>query len=116
MGKHPEERRTAMTVNANFTNPLSLIAAAPMQQNTYGGKGNGSGHWFEAMARAWGQTLDAQAGRIQQQSEIVANGDDTPAAITELSTQSLKMSFLSNSSHSAISSVGQALETMARKQ
>ncbi|NML18510.1 hypothetical protein [Azohydromonas caseinilytica] len=102
-----------MTTNTNYTHPLALIAAAPMQQS--GSKG-GSGHWFEAMARAWGQTLDAQAGRIQQQSEIVANGDDTPAAITELSTQSLKMSFLSNSSHTAISSVGQALDTLARKQ
>jgi hypothetical protein len=107
-----------MTANANFTNPLALIAAAPMQQSGYSGKsGSGSsGLWFEAMARAWGQTLDAQAGRIQEQSDIVSGGDDTPGAITELSAQSLKMSFLSNTSHTAISSVGQALDTMARKQ
>jgi hypothetical protein len=100
----------------NYPNTaLALIAAAPMQQNGSNSKG-GSGLWFEAMARAWGQTLDAQAGRIQEQSDIVSGGNDTPGAITELSAQSLKMSFLSNTSHTAISSVGQALDTMARKQ
>ena len=97
---------------SNYTNPLaSMMAAAPMTQQK-----SGKGTWFEAMAQAWGQTLDAQASRIEQQSQVVSGGDDSPAAITELSTQSLKMSFLSNSSHTAISSVGQALETMARKQ
>lgn len=106
-----------MTTTTNYpNNALALIAAAPMQQSGSSGSKGGSGLWFESMARAWGQTLDAQAGRIQQQSDIVAGGDDTPGAITELSAQSLKMSFLSNSSHTAISSVGQALDTMARKQ
>ncbi|WP_238446833.1 hypothetical protein [Azohydromonas australica] len=107
-----------MTTTTNYpNNALALIAAAPMQQSgsSSNSKG-GSGLWFEAMARAWGQTLDAQAGRIQQQSDIVSGGDDTPGAITELSAQSLKMSFLSNTSHTAISSIGQALDTMARKQ
>lgn len=92
-------------------NPLSVIAAAPSNSTKKTG-----GTWFEAMAQAWGQTLDNQADRIQQQSDVVAGGDDKPAAITELTAQTMKMSFLSNSSHTAISSVGQALETMARKQ
>ena len=42
-------------------------------------------------------------------------GNDNPSALTELTTESLRMSFLSNSSSTSISSVGQALETMARK-
>ncbi len=49
-------------------------------------------------------------------SEDISNGNDKPAAITALSAESLKMSFLSSSSHTALSSVGSALETMARKQ
>ena len=102
------------TTPANYPSPLALLAAAPMQQSK--GAGGAKDAWFESMARAWGQTLDAQAGRIQEQSDVIAGGNDTPAAITQLSTESLKMSFLSNSSHSAISSVGQALDTMARKQ
>ena len=96
---------------SNYTNPLSLVAAAPMSQQK-----NASSTWFEAMAQAWGQTLDAQADRIQAQSDVVNNGDDSPSAITQLSALSLKMSFLPNSSQTSISSVGQALETMARKQ
>jgi hypothetical protein len=36
--------------------------------------------------------------------------------VTELTAMSLKMSFLASSSHTAVSTVGSALETMARKQ
>jgi hypothetical protein len=96
---------------SDYVNPLALMAASPMTQQK-----NGSGTWFEALAQAWGQTLDKQADTIQKQSDIISGGNDTPAAITELSAQSLKMSFLSQSSHTSISSVGSALETMARKQ
>jgi hypothetical protein len=99
---------------SNSINQLSLVAASPMtqQKSTQGGGGT----WFEAMANAWGQALDKQASVIEQQSDAISGGNDTPAAITELTAQSLKMSFLANSSHSSISAVGQALETMARKQ
>jgi hypothetical protein len=75
------------------------------------------GSWFEAMAVAWGQALDRQANRIETMStEIGDQGTDTPSAITRLTAESLKMSFISNSSHTAISSMGSSLETMARKQ
>lgn len=97
---------------SNYVNPLSLVAATPMTSD----KKSGTGTWFEAMAKAWGDTLDAQADRIQAQSDVINGGNDTPSAVTELTTLSLKMSFLSNSSHTSISSIGQALETMARKQ
>jgi hypothetical protein len=50
-------------------------------------------------------------------SSVVGDeGKETPSAITKLTAESLKMSFLSNSSHTAISSMGTSLETMARKQ
>lgn len=72
--------------------------------------------WFEAMADAWGQALDGQAEAIEAKSAEVSNNGDKPADVTELTAMSLKMSFLASSSHTAISSVGSALETMARKQ
>lgn len=102
---------------SNYLSPLTQMALAPTttQQNA-GSNGKGGGTWFEAMARAWGEALDKQANTIQEQSDFLSAGNDTPAVITELSAQSLKMGFLSNSSHSAISSVGEALSTMARKQ
>lgn len=94
-------------------NPLTLIALSPQPVEKTSKPGSS---FFEAMARAWGQALDRQATTIEQQSDAVAAGNDRPEAITELTAQSLKMSFLSNSAHSAISAVGQGLETMARKQ
>lgn len=99
---------------SNDINPLSVMALAPVQPKKTGESGGSS--FFEAMARAWGQALDKQAAEIQRASDVVNGGDDRPAALTELTTQSLKMSFLSNSSQSSISAVGKALETMARKQ
>jgi len=73
-------------------------------------------NWFEAMADAWGDALNEQADRIVQQSERVADGFNSPSEITELTAESLRMSFISNSSHTALTSVGTALETLARKQ
>jgi len=74
------------------------------------------GNWFEAMADAWGDALNEQADRIVQQSERVADGFNSPSEITALTAESLRMSFISNSSHTALTSVGTALETLARKQ
>ena len=72
--------------------------------------------WFESMATAWGEALDEQANRILEKSERVANGFNSPAEITELTAESLRMSFVSNSSHTSLTSVGTALDTLARKQ
>ena len=95
---------------------LSMIAAAPMT-NTPSNTNAAPSSWFEAMAQAWGQALDAQAVVIQQKSDAVSNGGtDSPSAITALSTESLRMSFLSDNSHTSLTSVGEALDTMARKQ
>ncbi len=100
--------------------PLNVLATAPLTTTKSSGSSatgsSGSTSFFEAMARAWGEALNKQADTIKEQSDAINNaGDDTPARITELTAQSLKMSFLSNSSHSSISSVGDALSTMARK-
>ena len=94
---------------------LNTLAAAPVNGST-GGKTTSGGSWFEAMADAWGKALDKQAGDIETASNAMNNGGDTPSAVTELTAMSLKMSFLASSSHTAVSTVGSALETMARKQ
>ncbi len=94
------------------SNLLAQIAATPMTSD----KSSSGTAWFEAMAKSWGDTLDAQANRITQQSDAISAGDNTPSAITQLTTLSLEMGFLSNSSHSSITSVGEALSTTARKQ
>lgn len=93
---------------------LNTLASSPVTGAT-GGKTTG-GSWFEAMADAWGQALDKQANDIEAKSAAMNAGGDKPADVTELTAMSLKMSFLASSSHTAVSTVGSALETMARKQ
>ncbi len=72
--------------------------------------------WFEAMARAWGEALDQQASTITELSDSLSNGMDTPSQVTILTAESMKMQFLSNSASTSNNSVGQALETLGKKQ
>jgi len=95
---------------------LNSQSAAAGAVSTGTGK-KGSGSWYEAMADAWGQALDKQANRIVELStEVHESGMDTPSKVHELTAESLRMGFLSNSSHTSLTSVASALETMARKQ
>jgi len=96
------------------TSGLGMIAAAPLTGSNMAKKGS-SDTWFEALANAWGQTLDGEANRIQQMSDVIGDGTDNPSQITQLTAESLRMSFMAQSSQSSIDSVGKALETMARK-
>lgn len=73
--------------------------------------------WYEAMARAWGQTLDRQAQVITDLSNTIGkSGDDQPSTIVQLTAESLRMQFLANNAATANNSVGQALEALGRKQ
>lgn len=72
--------------------------------------------WFEVMAEAWGKALDDQANRIIDTADQLNDGLENPSVVNRLQAESLRMQFLSNASHTAITSVGSALETMARKQ
>ena len=100
---------------SNVYTPIASLAITPITSQNEGRKFQGSGGtFFEALARAWGAALDRQATSIEELSAGL-EGNDTPSAITELTAESLKMGFLSTSSHTAISAVGEALSTMARK-
>jgi hypothetical protein len=72
--------------------------------------------WYEAMAKAWGNVLDGQAGRITNlSSQIGEGGQDNPGTMLALTTESLRMQFLSQNASTSTGSVGQALEALARK-
>jgi len=71
--------------------------------------------WYEAMAGAWGSALDNQAIRITELADAVTKGGDKPSDMTILTAESLKMQFMSNNASTSTTSVGQALETLARK-
>jgi hypothetical protein len=73
--------------------------------------------WFEAIARAWGAALDSEAQKLTDLSnQMNSSGADQPSLQTMLSAESQRMSFLANAEANSVSSIGQALQTMARKQ
>lgn len=94
-------------------NGMSNLAATPAAGARFGRSSSNS--FFEALAEAWGATLDSQAQRLQTMSNMLSQGDDRPSQIAELTAESMRMSFLAQSSSTSIDSVGKALETMARK-
>jgi hypothetical protein len=90
---------------------MNMLAATPSM-----GSSSRSKNWFEAFASAWGRALDQQAEVIVQRSEALGQGgEDKPSDITQLTAESMRMSFMANSSHTSLDSVSKALETMARK-
>lgn len=81
-----------------------------------GGASGSSSSWYEAMSRAWGQTLDAQASQITAMSDAIGAGSDQPSQMVQLTAASLKMQFMSNNAATSQNSVGQALETLGKRQ
>ncbi|UJB18856.1 MULTISPECIES: hypothetical protein [Lysobacter] len=80
-----------------------------------GGGGGGGGSWYEAMAKAWGSTMDAQASRITELSGSIGGGNDQPSSMIALTSESLRMQFISNSASTSINSVAQGIEKLASK-
>jgi hypothetical protein len=92
-------------------NPLIQLALTSVPQTK-----TTSGSFYEALAQAWGQALDKQAQVIQEKSaELNQDGNDTPGAITQLSAESAKISFMANSSHTSMSESAEALKAVAQK-
>jgi hypothetical protein len=94
---------------ARSVSTLGLTAAAPSATDTKS--------WYEAMAKAWGQALNQQAQVITQLSDQVSNaGQDQPSQVTQLTAESMRFSFLATNASTATTSVGEALQTLGRKQ
>jgi hypothetical protein len=91
-------------------------AAANGGSGVRGGSSAGDrGSWYEAMSRAWGQTLDSQAAVITDMSANISSGGDKPSDMVQLTAASLKMQFMSNNAATSQNSVGQALETLGKR-
>ncbi len=74
-----------------------------------------SASWYQALAEAWGQALDQKAQQITNQADVIREGVNSPSEITMLTAMSLEYQFLSNSAATSNNSVGQGLESIARK-
>ena len=105
---------------SNATSPVN--ASLLMQRAASAGAGASDSSrksWFQALAEAWGSTLDSQAKKITDLSSQLAPGtqnNEDPSLLTMLTTESMRMQFLANSASTSLNSSGNALETTARKQ
>jgi len=106
------------SINPTFGNYIAAANAGTgtMRGGASGASGGSSSSWYEAMSRAWGQTLDAQAAKITQLSDVIGAGGDQPSNMVQLTAESLKMQFISNNAATSQNSVGQALETLGKRQ
>ena len=76
----------------------------------------GSSNWYQKMATAWGSALDRQADRTADLASQMAAGSDGPGAALRVSAAAHQLSFLSTAAATASNSIGQALETLGKKQ
>jgi len=72
--------------------------------------------WYGKVANAWGAALDRQADRAVTLAERMNAGDDSPGVALQVSAASHQLAFLSTAASTASNSIGQALETLGRKQ
>ena len=109
-----------MTNVAAGTTGLGQFIAGAAANGGAGIRGGSSagdrGSWYEAMSRAWGQTLDSQAAVITDMSAQISNGNDQPSDMVQLTAASLKMQFMSNNAATSQNATGQALETLGKRQ
>jgi hypothetical protein len=72
--------------------------------------------WYLAFAKAWGNTLDTQASKLENLSDQIGNqGNDKPSKIAELTAESLRFGFMAQNSATSLNSTGEALKTMSSK-
>lgn len=97
---------------------IGAVGAGTAANSTRSGSSSGSSNsWFEAMSRAWGSRLDAQASRITQLSDAIgSSGNDQPSNMVALTAESLRMQFLSQNAATSQNSVAQALESLSKRQ
>src|SRR3546814_2691121 len=90
-------------MNNTMSPVLSFVgnSAGSASMNRPGASSTDSGSWYEAMSKAWGQTLDAQASQITSLSDVIGSGGDQPSNMVKLTAESLKMQFLRSEEHTS---------------
>jgi hypothetical protein len=119
---YPTQAPTGTTTNQSSSTQQATSGSQLLSRNValssaYSPSANDTKSWYEAMAKAWGQALNQQAQVITQLSDQVSNaGQDQPSQVTQLTAESMRFSYLATNASTATTSVGEALQTLGRKQ
>jgi hypothetical protein len=101
------------------TTGVSSDGAAIVAQQRSGAPTAGAGNsssWYGKVAQAWGAALDRQADKTVALAQQLNAGDDSPGTALQVSAAAHQLAFLSTAASTASTSIGQALETLGRKQ
>jgi hypothetical protein len=79
-------------------------------------KASAAGSWYANVANAWGAALDRQASKTAALADQMNSGNDGPGVALQVSAAAHQLAFLSTAASTASNSIGQALETLGRKQ
>jgi hypothetical protein len=102
----------------DFCKQLETMFHQGMQHASDTGKGKGkgsSGGWLQAMAEALGNNLHAKANEIEGLAKQVTGANPDPKIMTSLQRATQEMSFWATATSTAITTSGEALNTLARK-
>jgi|SRR5688500_9443346 hypothetical protein len=72
--------------------------------------------WYGRLAGAWGAALDRQADRTVALAQQLDSGSNGPGQALQVSAAAQTLTFLCTAASNVSSSIGQALETLGRKQ
>lgn len=76
---------------------------------------NGS-TWYTKVASAWAAALDRQADKTVALARQLNEGNDGPGAAIQVTAAANQLSFLSQAAANVNNSIGEALQTLGRKQ
>ena len=100
-----------------MSDPIQQLAAAPATTEARKKTEQRSATWFEAFAKAWGNSLDQKAEQLVSRANEISDGtNDRPSNVAALTATSLQFGYLSQAQNTSMNSVGEGLKTTARKQ
>ena len=91
-------------------------ASEPQRSAASSGARTDVASWYSKVASAWGAALDRQAAKTVQLSEQLNGGDAGPGAAMLVTAAAHQLTFLSTAASSVSNSIGEALQTLGRKQ
>jgi hypothetical protein len=72
--------------------------------------------WYSKLAQAWGAALDRQAQKTVHLSQEMNAPDATPGTAMLVSAAAHQLTFLSTAASNVSNSIGEALQTLGRRQ
>ena len=98
------------------SNGVQSSSSGVRQERVPSASARGSASWYSQLATAWGAAIDRQADKTAALAQQLAEGNDEPAAALQVSAAAHQLAFISTAAATASNSIGQALESLGRKQ